>query len=203
MPFDISTATVNLVHFAYDIHLGESEVWETILKLSAKKLPPLRKIFYQDTTLYFTAQGRTSQIRVYPKLQEVLSKRNATAEAIEMAKGVLRFEHSFLKPYSIDSFVKRHSLPDKTTLSLLNENVSDLAITEVLDNLNFYELLTNDKTKLDILREHFPTRKAMNLGGFLEMVNQRGENFYKDETLGFSRDSYYNDMRNCRKAKVW
>lgn len=203
LPFDIPTATVNLVHFTYDIHLGESEVWKTVLKLSAKRLPPLQKNFYEDSTLYFTARGKTRQIRIYPKLQEVLSNRNATAEAIEMAKGVLRFEHSLLKPYSIDSFVKRHSLSDKTTLSLLNEDASDLAISEVLDNLNFYELLSNDKTRLDLLREHFPTRKAMNLYGFLEMVNERGENFYKDETLGFSKDSYYSDLRNCRKANVW
>jgi hypothetical protein len=108
-----------------------------------------------------------------------------------------------LKSYAIDSIVKNLSLPGKTTQSLLTQDISEFVMSEVLESLNFYELLTNDKTNLENLLEHFQTRKAMNLCGFLEMLKLRGEHFYKDETLRFSKDSYFRDAQNCRKAKVW
>jgi hypothetical protein len=76
-------------------------------------------------------------------------------------------------------------------------------MSKVFEGLNFYELVTNDKTNLENLLETFPTRKAMNLCGFLEMLKLRGELFYKDESLGFSKDSYFRDAKDCRKAKVW
>ena len=203
LPFDVPTATVSLVHFAKDICLTESDVWKAIGKLSAKKLPRMKKNFYEDSTLYFTTKARTKQIRIYPKLQEVLDKQKTALEAVEMAKGVLRFEYCLLKRYSINSLVKKLSLPDKTTESLLTQDVSDFVMSQLLESLNFNELLTNNKTNLDNLLEKFPTRKAMNLSGFLEMINQHGELFYKDETLGFSKDSYFRDAKDCRKAKVW
>ncbi len=76
-------------------------------------------------------------------------------------------------------------------------------MSEVLEGLNFYDLITKDKTNLENLLEKFSTRKAMNLCGFLEMLKLRGELFYKDETLAFSKDSYFRDAKDCRKAKVW
>jgi len=203
LPFDVSTATVSLIHYAKDICLGESDVWKMIKILAAKRLPPLRKNFYEDATLYFTSKARTKQIRIYPKLKEVLDRKHATPEAIAHAQGVLRLELCLVKPDSMDSLVKRLRLPDKTTSSMLTEEISDSAIGEVLDKLNFFESLSNEKTNLELLREQFPTRKAMNLCGFLEMVNERGEGFYKDESLGFSKDAYFRDARDCRKVKVW
>lgn len=203
LPFDVSTATVSLIHYAKDICLGESDVWKMIKILAAKRLPPLRKNFYEDATLYFTSKARTKQIRIYPKLKEILDRKHATPEAIAHAKGVLRLELCLVKPDSIDSLVKRLRLPDKTTSSMLTEEISDSAVGEVLDKLNFFESLSNEKTNLELLLEHFTTRKSLNLCGFLEMVNERGEGFYKDESLGFSKDAYFRDARDCRKVKVW
>lgn len=115
----------------------------------------------------------------------------------------MRFEHSNFKSYAVNSIVKMLSLPDKSTESLLTQDVSDFVMSELLENLNFDELLTNDKTNLENLLEHFQIRKAMNLCGFLEMINLLGEHFYKDEMLGFSKDAYFRDAKDCRKAKVW
>jgi hypothetical protein len=203
LPFDVSTATVSLIHYAKDICLGESDVWKMIKILAAKRLPPLRKNFYEDATLYFTSKARTKQIRIYPKLKEVLDRKHATPEAIAHAKGVLRLELCLVDSYSINSLVKKLHLPDKTTRSLLTEEISDAAVGEVLDKLNFFDSLSNEKTNLELLLEHFTTRKSLNLCGFLEMVNERGEGFYKDESLGFSKDAYFRDARDCRKVKVW
>lgn len=203
LPFDIPTATVSSIHFAYDVHLTESEVLPTIYQLSEKTMKYPEKLLYNDLTLYFQTKNKTRIVRIYSKLHEVLSRKKPNAEAVESARGVLRFEYCYLKSDVISSFVKRRSLPDKTVSSLLNEDVSMSAISEVFDELNFFEMLSNEKSNLEILREHFPLRKAMNLCGFLESVNQYGENFHKIESLGFSKDSYYGDARNCRKAKVW
>jgi hypothetical protein len=159
------------------------------------------KLLYNDSTLYFKA--KTRQIRIYGKFREILARKYAEPENIKTARGILRFEHCLLKNYAIDSIVEKLPLPDKTTESLLTQDVSDFVMSEVLENLNFYDLLTNDRTNLDILLDHFQTRKAMNLSGFLEMLNLRGEHFYRDESLGFSKDSYFRDAKNCRKAKVW
>ncbi len=204
LPFDYEAASVYLIHYAKDICFDtESEVWKMVEKLSKRRIKPLRKNFYEDSTIYFTAKGKTRQIRIYPKLQEVLSRKYPSAEASKMAKAVLRFENSLLKKSSIDSLIKKYELSDNTPGSLLTENISDLVISEILKNLNFFELISGGKTNLDILKEHFPTRKAMNLCGFLQMVAENGEGFYKDESHGFSRDSYFRDVKDCRKAKLW
>ncbi len=200
--FDSRTATVNRVDYAKDFSLSEAKVFQVIKKLSDKILPRMEKLLYNDSTLYFKAKSR--QIRIYGKFREVLARRYAQPENIKIARGNLRFEHSYFKSYSIDSIVEKLSLPDKTTQSLLTQDVSDFVMSELLKSLNFDELLTNDRTtNLESLLETFPTRKAMNLCGFLEMLNLRGENFYKDETLEFSKDSYFRDAKDCRKAKVW
>lgn len=199
--FDSKTATVSRVDFAKDFSLSEANVFQMIKKLSDKILPRMEKLLYNDSTLYFKA--KTRQIRIYGKFREVLARKQAKPENIKAAKGILRCEHSYFKSYAIDSIAAKLSLPGKTTESLLTLDVSDFVMSEVLERLNFYELVTNDKTNLEKLLEIFPTRKAMNLCGFLEMVKLRGELFYKDETLGFSKDSYFRDAKNCRKAKVW
>jgi hypothetical protein len=199
--FGATTATVSRVDFAKDFSLSEADVFQLIKKLSDKILPRMDKLLYNDSTLYFKA--KTRQIRIYGKLREVLARKKTKPENIKKARGILRFEHCLLKSYAVDSIVKELSLPNKTTQNLLTQNVSDFVMSEILESLNFNELRTNNKTNLENLLEHFRTRKAMNLCGFLEMINLRGENFYKDETLGFSKDSYYSDLRNCRKAKVW
>ncbi len=199
--FDANTATVSRVDFAKDFPLSEADVFQLIKKLSDKILPRMDKLFYNDSTLYFKA--KTRQIRIYGKFREVLARKYTKPENVKTARGILRFEHCLLRNYAIDSIVEKLSLPDKTTHSLLTQDVSDFVMSEVLESLNFNELLTNDKTNLENLLAYFQTRKAMNLCGFLEMLKLRGEHFYKDETLDFSKDSYFRDAKDCRKAKVW
>lgn len=203
LPFEMETATVSLIHFAYDIHLTEPEVWKMVEKLSKRKLKPLHKQFFEDTTIYFTPKSKSKQIRIYPKFQEVLSKRNATDEAIYYADGNLRFEYAFREKSAIDALVKKYKLPNSQTQTLLTAKVSDLVISELLEKLNFFELLTTEKTNLEILLEHFSAKRASALDGFLNLIKLRGEGFYKDKSLGFSRSVYSRNVRDCRKAKVW
>jgi len=203
LPFNAATATVSLIHYAKDVCLGEFDVWKMIKILATKKLPFLQKNFYEDATIYFTSKARSKQIRIYPKLLEVLNDKHAAPEAIKYATGNLRFELCLTKYDTVDSFAKKMKLADKTTASLINETISDAAIGEVLENLQFFDSLSNDKSNLELLLEKYSTRKAMNLCGFLTMLSERGEGFYKDESLGFTKDAYFRDARASRKANVW
>lgn len=203
LPFDAATATVSLIHYAKDICLGETDVWKMIKILATKKLPHLQKNFYEDSTIYFTSKARSKQIRIYPKLLEVLNDKNAAPETIRYATGNLRFEICLTKYDAIKAFANKMNLSDRTTASLINETISDAAIGEVLRNLQFFDSLADDKTNLELLLEKYPIRKAMNLCGFLVMMSERGEKFYKDKSLGFTKDSYFRDARDCRKANVW
>lgn len=203
LPFDAMTATVYLTHYAYDVHLIEPGVWKMVEKLSKRKLKPFHKLFYDDATIYFRPKSKSSLIRIYPKLQKVLSEKNATDEAIKCADGNLRFEDCLLKKPAIDALVKEYGLPDSTAQTLLTEKVSDRVISELLDSLNFFDLLTDDKTALQILRDNFGTKRAIPLCGFLETLKEHGEGFHKDSRHGISKSYYDRNIRDCRKAKVW
>lgn len=203
LPFDAQTATVSLIHFAKDIQLTEPEVWKAIEKLSKKKLEPLRKNFYEDSTLYFTSKAKTSQIRIYPKFHAVLSEKGAPEQSKREARGKLRFEYCLLEKTSIDAIVKKLGLPDSKAQTLLTENVSDLVLSKLLEKLHFFELLSADKTNLEILLEHFPAKRAGFLDGFMNLVKLCGKDFFRDETSGFSKSSYSRNVRDCKKAKIW
>lgn len=204
LPFSLETAIVFLVHYAYDAKMLESAVWRMIAELSKRKLPPLRKQFFDDETIYFSPKGkiRTKQLRIYSKLNEVLNKGFITPDAIRYAEGTLRFEFALLEMSAINALVKQLGFPERTAKYLLTEGVSRFVLNEVLEKLNFYELLDNSETELDILRKHFPTKKAMLLRGFRQMQEEHGDQFYKDERHGISKDVFYAMQRDCRKAKV-
>jgi len=201
IPFDVQTATVSTVHFARDFHLTESGVWQTVKKLSKKTLPRMQKLFYNDTTLYF--KSKSQSIRIYPKLQEVLSQKNPDPEAVKLSRGNLRIEHCLTSNYAINAIVRRYSLEGRRPSDILNSAVSEASISAILESLDFFSVYGEEKTALDRLLDNYPTRKAMKLLGFLNMVDEFGEDFYNDSTYGFNRRTYLRNVRNCRKAKVW
>lgn len=203
LPFNAETATVARVDFVRDFELLKSEVMPTLKKLSAQTISRTDKLFYNDECLYFKALAKTRLIRIYDKLRQVLNSKTPNPEAIEYAQNKLRIEFCLLKTDAINRLVNNLSLPDKTAQSILNQNVADYAVNEVLDILQFTQILSNDKPLFELLRETFGTRKAMNLFGFLEAVSLYGEQFYKDESFDFSEHSYKRESRNCKKAKVW
>ena len=200
LDFDPFSARVWRVDFTKDFLFSESRISELIYKLSKKNLSRMDKLFYNDSTLYFKA--KTKEIRIYPKYREVLSDKTNPAEAFEMAKGKLRFEVK-LQKYSLNQFVKKNCLPDKTADILLRNKVSNSVISEGLEKVDFCHILTNEKTTLDILLEDFPLKRAKDLYFFLGMYRERGENFYKDKSLGISKSGYNRNVKDCRKAKVW
>lgn len=200
LDFDPMTAKVSRVDFAIDIQLGEPVVYEAIKRLSRLKLKRLKKDVCEDMTVYF--RNQSLEIRIYPKLQEVYAN-NGSRDAIEAARGNLRFEYCLLNAYGIASHVKKLGLPDSTVQSLITKEVSDSIFSRLFNEIDFPNLITNNETNLERLKEHYSTRKAIRLAGFLEMVYQFGELFYKDPSLKFSKDSYYYAVRQCRKAGVW
>lgn len=201
LDFDAATATVSIVHFAVDIDLGEQGAYEAINRLTRIKMKGLAKLVYDDTTVYFNRKSK--EIRIYPKFQEVVAKGKMTMEALEAARGNLRFEYCLLNKYGVDSHVKRLGLKDSKAISLLNTEVSDRLFLELFREIDFPCLLTNDKSNLQMLKDRFTGRKAMTLDGFLNTVDQFGPLFYKDPSHGFKKGAYYRAVSDCRKAGVW
>lgn len=202
LPFPLDTATVYLVHYTYDAKLLESQVWLTLYKLAKRKMRGRIKQFYEDETVYFTSKGGTIQIKIYSKLNEVTNRKRVLVDAVRYADGTLRFEVAFLEMSAITALVKKLDFPERTAKYLLTEGVSRFVLNEVLEKLNYYELLDNSETDLDVLLKHFPTKKAMLLRGFRQMQEEHGDQFYKDERHGISKDVFYAMQRDCRKAKV-
>ena len=200
LDFDPMTPKVCREDFAIDKPLGEPTLYAAIKRLSRIKMRGLERRFYGDETVYFGNKSR--EIRVYPKLQEVFAKRGSR-EAIDAARGNLRFEYCLLNAYGISSHVKLLGLPDSTVRSLITKEVSDLIFFTLFNEIDFPNLVTNDKSNLEKLKEHYSSRKAIRLAGFLEMVLHYGELFFKDPSHKFSKDSYYYAIRQCRDAGVW
>lgn len=201
LPFDPETATVSLVHFARDFQLGEPEAFAAIDRLSRIRMKGLNKLVFNDTTIYFHNKSR--EIRIYPKLQEVNAKGRATPEAIDAARGNLRFEYCLLNKYGIDSHAKRLGLSDSKARNFLTEGVSVSIMSKLLKELDFPNMITNSESNLVILKKHFSGRKAMTLNGFLATVDQYGERFFKDQTHSFKKAAYYRAANDCKKAGVW
>lgn len=203
LPFNWETATVSRIDYTFDVQFSdESEVWQMVEKLAKRSLKPLLNNFYEHATIYFTAKNKGRQVRIYPKLQEVLSWKNPPDEAISCAAAKLRFEDTFKTKSTIDALVKKYDLSNSKATTLLTENVSDLVITELLESLSFFELLTDEKNNFQLLHEHFPTKTAINLFGFHEALKHFGKNFYKNGSHKVSKSYYDRKIRDCRKAKI-
>lgn len=200
LDFDAVNAKVGIAHFANDIQLGEPAVYAAVNRLKRVKMKGLIKNVVEDTTIYF--QNKSRDIRIYPKLQEVNAK-NGGPEAIEAARGNLRFEYCLVNNYGVASLVDKFGLIDRTAKSLLRSEVSERIFSKLFEEIDFPNLLTNDKSNLQMLKDRFPTRKAMMLDGFLGMVDQFGPLFFKDSQHEFKKGAYYRSVNDCRKAGVW
>jgi hypothetical protein len=200
LDFDPMTAKVSKVDFAIDIQLGEATAYEAIRRLSRMKLHSLDRQTNGDSTVYFRNSSR--EVKAYVKLADVYAKKGSR-DAIEAARGNLRFEYSLLNAYGIASHAKRLGLPDSTVGSLIRKEVSDVIFAKLFEEIDFPNLITDDKSNLQKLRGLYSSRKSIRLAGFLQMVRELGELFYKDPSLKYSKDSYYYAVRQCRKAGVW
>jgi len=202
LPFDAETAIVYLIHYTHDYPLTEPTVWEMIGKLAKRRFVGWHKRFEEDATLYFNRLSKTRRIRIYPKLQQILADADAMPEAIRYANGKLRFEDCYLKKPAIDSLVKRLSLPDNTARSLLTEDVSNFVISELLEMMNFRDLLNFQKSDLTRLKEVYKSKKAANLRGFLQLIYEYGADFWRDAEHGYTKDAYDRLIRECRRANL-
>jgi II/X family phage/plasmid replication protein len=204
LPFNAKNAVVHRADYAKDLQVSEEKVPRLIQKLAKRTLPRKRKNFVEDTTIYFNSKDKqkSDSTRIYPKLQEVFARKNPSREAIEFAKGILRFERVLLKN-ALQQLVKRQRLPDRKAKTLLTQEVSDFVIAETLSSLNYDEIEISTDSVLLTLLKCFPTNQAISLYGFLEMVKIYGENFYKNPSHGISRTTYFNHVKKLKEVSLW
>jgi hypothetical protein len=202
LPFDPASASVASIDYAHDLRLTEAQLGELIERLARRTLGAMDKAFVNDQSLYFTSKRRTRQFRIYRKFAEVRNKARQNIEALNLARGSLRFEHCLRDLDTIKAFMKRNAFSHRTVDELVNCEASNLAIMEIFDALQVADLLNNNSSDLEKLLQLYPANKAMTNLGFLEMKRLYGQDFYKDEHLGYSHDSYKRRSRECRLAGV-
>lgn len=204
LSFKPETATVRMAHFAKDLSVGMENVIPTINILSRRTLPRFIRKTISDSTLYFdaTARSNKSQIRIYSKLDEVLSHSKWMPEAEKAARGNIRIEYN-VSGRAFETGTKALGLSDRRTVNVLNETVSRYFVNKAIDGLAIRDAVSVSGSDLiRLLRVHGP-RKAYRLFGFLEAVRTFGGDFYKDPIHRISKATYFRDARDCRKAEVW
>lgn len=200
--FDPNTALVCRADFARDLYVGETAVVPIIAKLMRVQIPRYDRTLRNDESVVFTPKGASKgkRISVYDKLAEVI-QRNGSEEEQRNARGILRLEVG-LKTKAITYLTRQLKLPNREAQHIMTREVADYVLQDALQKLQFDAIDSNATEVIQKLISEFGTSRAKNLLGFMEIKKQFGEEFYKDETLNYSRRTYFRDLADCRKAGV-
>ena len=200
--FDAQTALVRRVDYTRDYQLGHDKVIPRIHSLSQKNLLRRIRVLYGDSTLYFQNKGKTQQTRVYSKFHEVIANSPNQSELIELSRGILRLESSFLQIKAINALKDKLGFPERTANFLLTKKASDFVLSEAEELLGLDQSENSEDSYLVKLLEQFTASRTMRLLGFQIFLEHFGERFHKDISLGVKKDAYYLDYSDIRKAKV-
>lgn len=208
LEFDPLTASVNSVDFTRDMRVGHKLVTPTLKRLEQRQLLRHERIRF-DHAVKFQQKGGSSLI--YSKYHEIHGKvKKGTipleyrVNALQAAHGVLRIE-SRLTRASLERLRHKGICKTRQAKDVLTPDISEHVISKVLHELRFDDTLndTQSNTALDRLIEVYGSRSAMQLYGFLVMADLYGNDFWKLESLKYSKSTYSNNLRKCREAGVW
>ncbi|HEX8247361.1 MAG TPA: phage/plasmid replication protein, II/X family [Pyrinomonadaceae bacterium] len=202
--FDAATARVSRVDFTKDFQVGEERVIPIITALSRKTISRHDRTAYNDDSLYFRSRGKTKEICIYSKSHEVIADKSNLQDVIEMSRGLLRVECSFLNAKAVNALAERLKLPNRSVGSLINQSVADAVFAEVeakLQIASFGDGGDSETTLLNLIAL-YGSRRAMRLVGFAVFKQTFGQYFFKNNSIGISKDAYYRDAADWRKASV-
>lgn len=203
--FEVTTAIMSKIHLTRDYLIGDAAN-RAVFALYDKRLPylPKRTITADEnsaTTLYFNCKSRkrNSVICIYPKHDEVLSRRGSH-EAIEASEGILRIEYRANTRSGVKSLLKRFSETDERTL--LTRDLNDRVFQSLEEELNFPECISaRPSDDLPKLIKKYGVQIALRLFGFLELRRLKGDaELTRSES---DRRNFNAARRKCEKAGVW
>ncbi len=208
--FIAQNANIWKVHFTRNYKLDENLIQKTISKLAEMRIPRFNKSQYSETTVYYQSKGLGRQnkkprtICIYSKQHECINNK-FSSEDIKQAAGVLRLEFRFNNANSISRFVKNSKLQDRKPQTILTDNISNLVLNpieeqmlSILENISF-----SSNNIYNILSENFSNGRLPKLIQFLYLLDNFGEDFYKINSLKFTKSAYYRCQKDCRKVGIY
>lgn len=203
LSFDLSKLALTKVDFTKDIDLGEPGAYAMLMRLFQIDVPRFKSDLFGKSTLYLT-RGNKRFIRIYPKLKEVLDKKESEAARMA-ARGKLRIESCYHSKRMVVSFGKSVGLETAAPLGILRKEIADQAFSSPVFPFCLEDSLPPDAEQEPIfeklLEKHSP-RTAIDLYGFIALTKSLGPRFYLDERYGISKDAYYRRRKACRNAGI-
>lgn len=207
LDFDAQTATAWEAHFTKDYFVGEFMMQQAISKLSEMSIPRFDKGGYGDSTLYFHSKGTGKQtqkprtICIYDKHAECLKKRSSQNYA-RQAEGMLRLEFRYQTTDAVKRLVEGFHLPNREAQTIFTKAVADTVLAPIEKQVLLLLEETDTQNHIIKLTQAYGKTRAAALIQFLVYLYQFGSDFYKIESLEFSRSAYYSCQKDCREVGI-
>jgi hypothetical protein len=207
IPFNPLTANVTGVHFTRDIRVGLELIAPTLRRIEARQLPRFQRV-RRDHGVEYVQKG--ASIMIYSKHHQIQTEiaKGSIAEvyqaaALKASEGVLRVECK-QGAASLDRLQQAAGM-NRQARDVLTKEMSERVIAGFLKRIQFDKALEESESNkpLDRLIEFHGVRTAIRLFGFLSMQESYGKDFWKIESLNYSRKTYFTNLGLCRKAGVW
>lgn len=202
--FDPRYARIAKVHLTRDYNLGDLANTAAMALFDKRiKYFPIRNLTANNkepVTLYFNGQSsrRNCVICIYSKYAEVLTRKGSLDE-MDAAEGNLRIEYRANNLSGVRSVCKRFDAPKPA--ELLSMNLNDRVFSFVEKELHFPECIEFRESPLTKLLKFYPSTKAKNLCGFLEMRRLLGDELLTQTAN--DRRNFNASRRACEKAGIW
>lgn len=204
----IENALVWEAHFTKDIFVGEENMAWVIDNLSSMSIAGFEKGRYSQRTLYYHSKGRGKEDRkprllcIYSKKADCIAKK-FSLEDIQRADGNLRVEFRFRTPAAVARLIRNHLLAEEWGIAVLSGHVSQAVLRPIESQMRPLLNEARDRHPIATLKEKYGVRRSATLIAFLAHLHFYGSDFYKIETVGYSRSVYYDCLKRCREAGVY
>jgi hypothetical protein len=202
IPFDARAERVTRVDFTRDFQVGENAVIPIIAKFAEYDLSRYSRVCFDNTSVYFKNSGkeRTKEYLIYSKHHERLANSKDILEH-EKAKGIIRLESSFRKS-GVARLAKSLKLKSHHANHILTKETSEKVIQTAIERLNFRNLLTFEKPKIEQLFESCTPSTAFSRIGFLYMKEKYGNDLTNLSFIDVSRKTLKRYEDDCRRAGI-
>ena len=205
--FDADTALVWNVDFAKDYYVGEDSIRPMIGRLSKMTISRFLSGGYNETTCYFHgigAKGKKSPrtLCLYGKKEDAIAKGFSQAD-IDATDGMLRSEFRYRDKRAVYRFCDTLGLPNHQAGTVFTQAVSDKVLAPIEKQILLLHEQSSTKEQIYRLIEKYGKRHTRGLISFLFIKDNFGTNFYKNESLGYSRSHYRACLKECREIGVW
>lgn len=205
--FDTHTALVWEVHFAKDYYIGEYMMRQVLSNLAEMSISRFSRGRYAESTLYFHSKGMGKEedkprtICIYDKQKDCLDKA-FSKDDIKEAEGMMRLEFRYKNPDAVKRLVRRLRLTNNEAQTILTQEISDTVLAPIERQILLLLEESDAQERIIKLAKTYGNRRTATLIQFLVNQHYFGRDFYRIESLRFSRSAYYSCQKDCRTTGI-